>query len=170
MKHLVATFVAALALALALTTPVAAETRKGPAGSNTEVYTPTGWACEAAQEGTNAILLCGDPKDQAALLYVLVEATKVDAGLKAIDAIVDKLVVDLKLGKGKAVKVGGMKGLAFTATGKAADNSDPATVRVLALAPNTGHMLFVVAMVRTAAEADHAAELKKVLAGIKRVD
>jgi hypothetical protein len=155
----------AIALTLAVAAPAFADTHPGPGGS--EVYTPKGWAVDAAEENGQAILIAVDPKQKAALLYVLVEAKNVAGAVKVVDTIVGKLVTEVAVTKGKAAKVGGVKALALSGTGKTVDGGEPATLKLLALQADEGHVLFAVAMVHTAVKKEYAAEFKLALAGIR---
>jgi hypothetical protein len=139
----------------------------GPKGSNTKIYVPKGWKVDAAEEGSQAMLLAVHSSLKAGLLYVVVEAKNVEAAGTLIDGIVGKVVSDAKITAGGPVTVNGFAGLAFKATGKAVDDKKPVVLRALMLDTKSNHVLFAIAMVHTDVQAKFEPELKAALAGIK---
>jgi hypothetical protein len=166
MNRFIQTIIIGLTLATAAT-PAIADEVAGPKGSNTKIYVPKGWKVDAAEEGSQAMLLAVHSSLKAGLLYVVVEAKNVEAAGTLIDGIVGKVVSDAKITAGGPVTVNGFAGLAFKATGKAVDDKKPVVLRALMLDTKSNHVLFAIAMVHTDVQAKFEPELKAALAGIK---
>lgn len=165
MKHLV---LFSILFAVASTTTAFADELAGPPGSGVTVYSPHGWKTQAAQQGSEAILLSVAPTEEAGLFYAVVEAKNFDAATQGIDKILSLAIKDVKVEKAGKITVNGMPALAFGGKGTAVDNGKAVTLALVLLQPNADHVLFAVAMAQTDKKSAYKAEFDKALAGIKK--
>jgi hypothetical protein len=148
--------------------PARADRVAGPAGSDFTVDVPKGWTSQAAQQGSEAILISVSPKQDAGLVFAAVEAKNFDNAVKLIDEILGAVVTDPKVTKGGAVTINGMQGLALGGTATAKDDGKPVTLGAVIVQTNATHVGIAIGMVHTAVKAEYKAALEAGLSGLKR--
>lgn len=125
---------------------------------------PKGWQ---VQPQGDQVVVAADPKDEAAVLMVTVEATDTKKVGDAMDAQLAKTMKDVKWGPQEKVTVAGSSAVALK--GSATMDGKPLKLGVVILTTAKKKGVFLLGFVMADKEKAHKAELDGVIASVKAV-
>ena len=152
----------ALALVALAAAPAAAEVKKHPT-AKVEIDVPSTWK----MDGKADVMTLADPTNEVGIILIVTEAKDLQKVVGELDKQLAKVATDIKWAKPKpeAVKLNGMDALANRGTGKVSGKD--ANLGLLLVHTPADKILLVVAMVEAAKDAQHKAEIDKLISSIK---
>lgn len=163
MKHSIIVSILALAITATAASPALAKTIPVP---NTEI---TIFAPDDFQlAGNDELMTAESADDTATFLWASTSAKDLDKAMAGLDALLGKLVTDVKPAKAAKKNINGLPAAIFTATGTRIDNKKPVHLMVMLVQHAEGKVLIVVGGVDSAKKAAHKATFEKVFGGVRK--
>jgi hypothetical protein len=127
-----------------------------------EVTIPDAWKTDGKKD---VLLTAVDPKQEVALVFMVVEKADVDAALKELEKEVGPMLKDQKWGKPKELELNGMKGMAIDGTAKVQGKAAEISVVILKTPNKMGLILF--GAVEASKRKAHEPELIEIMKSLK---
>jgi hypothetical protein len=158
----------ALAVVMAVSMPALAE-KKQVSSAKVEFEVPTGWKATGKGDAKEGVLVAVSPDQEASIIFAVSEAENMEKAIKALDAMLGKVVINAKTAKAGKVTVNGMEGLAAkgAAQVKVKDKAIDVKTAVLILKTKANKILFVIGIVNAAKKDAYKATFDEVIKSIK---